>query len=109
MITEGASGEWNFGPSLEQKHSVAELVQSFAHSWGIENSEQSWKLEETAQPHEAGYLLLNSNKARESLSWNDKYDFATSIDLTAKWFKQTLTKNSREVTVNQIKEFLTLN
>ncbi len=109
MITNGTSGEWNFGPTLEQKHTVADLVQCFAHSWGVENAGQNWKLEETAQPHEAAYLLLNSDKSRESLSWNDKLDFITSIDLTAKWFKETLTENSREVTVNQIKEFLTLN
>ena len=109
MLVDGLSGEWNFGPSLEQKHTVAELVQNFAHSWGIERSEQNWKLEKSTQPHEAGYLLLNSNKARESLFWNDKLDFRTSIDLTAQWFKRTLVENPRDVTINQIKEFLSLN
>ena len=108
MISHGVSGEWNFGPSLEQKHTVAELVQNFAHSWGFKRNEQNWKLEKSTQPHESGYLLLNSNKARDSLSWNDKLDFETSIDLTSQWFKRTLTESPREVTLNQIKEFYSL-
>lgn len=108
MLIDGLSGEWNFGPSLQQKHTVAELVQQFTHSWGIERTEQYWKLENSTQPHEAGYLLLDSNKARESLFWNDKLDFTTSIDLTTQWFKRSLTESPREVTINQINEFLSL-
>jgi CDP-glucose 4,6-dehydratase len=109
MLDDGLSGEWNFGPTLEQKHTVAELVENFAHSWGIEGSEQNWESEKSQQPHEASYLLLDSSKARKSLSWNDKLDFGTSIDLTAQWFKRSLTESPREITVDQIKKFISLN
>jgi CDP-glucose 4,6-dehydratase len=109
MLDDGLSGEWNFGPTLEQKHTVSELVESFAHSWGLERNEKNWELEKTLQPHEASYLLLDSSKARKLLSWNDKLDFETAIDLTAQWFKRSLVDSPREITVSQIKKFISLN
>jgi CDP-glucose 4,6-dehydratase len=109
MLADGLSGEWNFGPTLEQTHTVSELVESFAHSWGLERNEKNWELEKSLQPHEASYLLLDSSKARKSLSWSDKLDFETAIDLTAQWFKRSLTESPREITVNQIKKFISLN
>lgn len=109
MLSSGASGEWNFGPSLDDKHSVVELVEVFAKSWGIKGDQQVWNLEQTGQPHEAGYLLLDSSKAREKLNWHDYLNFATSIDLTVGWFKQTQTEEPLEVTIKQIKKFLSIN
>ena len=106
MIVDGESGEWNFGPLLDEKYSVAELVETFAKYWKVNNKEQSWKLEEAPQPHEAGYLLLDSSKAREILGWCDKLDFEHSIQMTVEWYKQSVTKNPLEVTMNQVKSFL---
>ena len=108
MLTEGVSGEWNFGPSLEEKHSVINLVETFAHSWGMGDSEPKWKIELTSQPHEAGYLLLDSSKGRQLLSWQEKLNFASSVDITASWFKQTLSENPRTVTTKQIAKFFAL-
>ena len=109
MLSDGISGEWNFGPSLDERHSVVELVETFAKSWGIIGNQQVWKLEQIQQPHEAGYLLLDSTKAREKLNWHDNLDFASSISLTASWFKQSQSQNLLEITVKQIEEFFSLN
>jgi CDP-glucose 4,6-dehydratase len=109
MLSDGISGEWNFGPLLHEKHSVVQLVETFAKSWGVAGKEQAWKLEQIAQPHEAGYLLLDSSKAREALGWKDKLDFSTSIDLTVNWFKLSKVKSPFEVTANQVSAFLALN
>jgi len=106
MIVDGESGEWNFGPLLDEKYSVAELVETFAKYWKVNNEEQSWNLEEAPQPHEAGYLLLDSSKARERLGWCDKLDFEHSIQMTVEWYKQSVTKNPLEVTMNQVRSFL---
>jgi CDP-glucose 4,6-dehydratase len=106
MITDGISGEWNFGPLLDEKYSVAELVETFAKYWRVNDKEQLWKFEQAQQPHEAGYLLLDSSKARETLGWCDKLDFEHSIQLTVEWYKQTVTKNALEVTMNQVRNFL---
>jgi CDP-glucose 4,6-dehydratase len=108
MISDGISGEWNFGPDLREKHEVLDLVQAFAKAWGIQESDSAWSIEETEQLHEAGYLLLDSNKARKSLGWSDELSFSDSIDWTANWFKAAQTNDPLQVTTNQIKTFLQL-
>jgi CDP-glucose 4,6-dehydratase len=108
MLESGISGQWNFGPTLDKKYSVSELVESFAKSWGVVGNEQPWRLAESVQPPEAGYLLLDSSKARETLAWNDKLDFEQVIGMTVEWFKKMDTESPRDVTTNQIREFLAI-
>lgn len=109
MISTGVSGEWNFGPNLKDKHEVLDLVKVFAKAWDFQESEPAWTLEEGKQPHEAGYLLLDSSKARKSLSWSDELSFSDSINWTANWFKASQTNDPLQVTADQIKEFLAIN
>jgi CDP-glucose 4,6-dehydratase len=109
MIDNGVSGEWNFGPDLKDKHEVLDLVKFFAKAWGVQEINSAWTLEETKQPYEAGYLLLDSSKARKSLSWSDELSFSDSIDWTANWFKASRTDDPLQVTTNQIETFLTIN
>lgn len=108
MIAHGVSGEWNFGPDLTVKHEVLDLVKVFAKAWGVQETESSWAIEEAEQPHEAGFLLLDSSKARRSLGWSDKLSFSDSINWTANWFKAAQTNDPLQVTTNQIKNFLAI-
>ena len=108
MIAHGVSGEWNFGPDLKVKHEVLDLVKVFAKAWGVQETESSWAIEEAEQPHEAGFLLLDSSKARRSLGWSDKLSFSDSINWTANWFKAAQTNDPLQVTTNQIKNFLAI-
>jgi CDP-glucose 4,6-dehydratase len=108
MLSDGISGVWNFGPPLDEKHSVLDLVESFSKAWELDQQKQVWKQEHTDQPHEAGYLLLDSSKARTELGWADKLNFNASINLTTSWFKQYQSQNPRELTLNQIKNFLSI-
>jgi CDP-glucose 4,6-dehydratase len=85
MLTSGAGGEWNFGPSLEEKHTVGELTTQIANHFGITGS--AWNLDSTIQPHEAGYLLLDSSKARVELDWSDRLNFNDSIKWSIGWYK----------------------
>jgi CDP-glucose 4,6-dehydratase len=85
MLTSGAGGEWNFGPSLEEKHTVGELTTQIANHFGITGS--AWNLDSTIQPHEAGYLLLDSSKARVELDWSDRLNFNDSINWSIGWYK----------------------
>lgn len=105
MISHGVSGEWNFGPDLKDKHEVLDLVKVFAKAWGVQESDLAWTIEETEQPHEADYLLLDSNKARDFLDWKDKLDFETSVGMTVEWYRSSVRENSREVTMRQIGHF----
>lgn len=83
MLSGGISGEWNFGPIEDQKHSVSDLVEEFAQHW---NLDKSWH--ESKQEHldEAGYLLLNSQKARQELNWHDLLDFSQTVTWTNSWY-----------------------
>ena len=107
-IAVGNGGEWNFGPLLDEKYSVAELVETFAKYWGVNNKEKVWKLEQAPQPHEAGYLLLDSSKAREALGWYDKLDFELSVQMTVEWYAQSVTNDPLGVTMNHIRDFLAI-
>jgi CDP-glucose 4,6-dehydratase len=108
MIDKNLGGEWNFGPDHRDKYSVLDLVNNFARSWGVDSNSKTWQSEDTVQPHEAGYLLLDSNKARTTLGWKDKLDFVESVEWTSLWFKNQKNENSLAQTEEQIKNFLKL-
>ena len=101
MLATGKGGEWNFGPSLDSKHSVGDLSKAVASKYEITG--KAWKLEAVLQPHEAGYLLLDSSKSRLELNWNDKLDFTQTIDWTMDWYKSD--KNALDVTRLQISDY----
>jgi CDP-glucose 4,6-dehydratase len=104
QLTNGVGGEWNFGPDLSEKHSVGDLVTAFAEKWG--HSGQLWNFESTNQPHEAGYLLLDSSRAREHLGWADKLSFEDAIRWSVDWYQGVFTHSALEVTRKQIKAHL---
>jgi len=104
QLSNGVTGEWNFAPDLAQKHSVAELVAAFARGWGVIGS-QSWKSDGAEHPHEAGYLLLDSTKARKELGWIDKLGFKESINWTVDWYKNSDNHSIRSLCENQINRF----
>ena len=108
MLSDGIAGEWNFGPHLEEKHSVSNLVETFSNAWEVRDTDNTWTLENTNHPHEAGYLLLDSNKARNSLGWKIKLDFQDSVNLTSHWYRNIGKFGAREITVSQIENFLKL-
>jgi CDP-glucose 4,6-dehydratase len=108
MLSNGTTGEWNFGPDLAEKHSVSNLVQTFAKAWELDDLENSWTHDSSNQPHEAGYLLLDSSKARSELLWKDKLSFEQSIQLTVDWFKLAEKKAALQITINQIQDYLSI-
>jgi CDP-glucose 4,6-dehydratase len=108
MLTEGISGEWNFGPDLRNKHEVLDLVKVFAKAWGVQESDSAWIIEETEQPHEASYLLLDSSKSRNTLGWSDRLSFQQNVDWTSNWYQSMGISGAREISNYQIEKFLAL-
>jgi len=106
MIKHGISGQWNFGPELKDKHTVIELVENFVNAWGVNQGESPWNIETSGQPSEAGYLLLDSSKARNSLGWDDKLSFQETITWTAEWYLARKEINYLKRTESQIIKFL---
>lgn len=102
MINSKINGEWNFGPSVYEKHTVIEVAKVVSEKAGVKK--KIWKTSSGQHPHETNYLLLNSDKARNLLMWNQALDFDTAIDWTVNWTMSKETELKRMV--NQIELFL---
>jgi CDP-glucose 4,6-dehydratase len=106
MIKNKTGGEWNFGPNLDDKFTVADLTNRVAQHFEIKG--KKWTLADGIHPHESNYLLLNSTKAHKELNWRDKYSFDESISSTIDWYKRAQYSNHYELTLEQVKRYLTI-
>jgi len=105
-MQSGTTGEWNFGPPLESDKSVSVVAEAVSRQL---NSRNSWVQDSGNFPHEAGRLLLNSNKARKELNWNDKLGFSETIDWTVSGYQAVIQgESTRNVLERQIQAFLAL-
>lgn len=75
---------WNFGPFQDDNLTVEDLVKESINIWG-NGSYQSLKLKN--QPHEAGLLKLDINKAINELGWRPKWNAERAIHETIKFYK----------------------
>lgn len=107
QLSAGATGEWNFGPEIQKRYSVAELVSTFATNWGVD-TQPAWIRDEVSQPYEAGYLLLDSSKARSDLHWKDKLGFEETVKWTVDWYTNPEKLSIRSLCEAQINEFTRL-
>lgn len=105
MISSGTTGEWNFGPDHNQRHTVREVIGEFAQHFNL--SVEPWNLDTQVNPAESNLLLLDSTKARNLLNWKDHLDFRNSLSWSANWY-QTPVSQARDVTEKQIRDFLNL-
>jgi CDP-glucose 4,6-dehydratase len=109
QIRTGTSGIWNFGPTTKNSYTVQDLANSFAKTWGEGASEITKKVNSELVLHESSLLLLNSEKARRELSWDNKLDFQDTIDWTVEWYKLIESMDVKDVCLNQINRFMNLN
>jgi CDP-glucose 4,6-dehydratase len=106
QIVNQVYGEWNFGPDISDRFSVSDLVNEFGNAMGFDGSK--WVLDNSVNPNESSYLLLDSSKGRSSLGWQDKLTFDLSVKWTADWYVKCKTDSPRSVTEAQIQNFLAL-
>jgi len=103
MLAKGVAGEWNFGPAIDTDTKVSKVADLAALAWG---QGASWGLDSDPQLHEAGYLLLDSSKARQELNWQDKLDFETTIQWTIDFYKEVCSgENCRELLFKNVEKF----
>jgi CDP-glucose 4,6-dehydratase len=97
---------WNFGPFDSSVQPVSVVVDQLVSLW---DSDISWKQDETYQPHEDRYLMLDCAKARHRLKWEPMLDFTTALRWTVEWMK-SLQEGSdmRRVSESQINRFMGL-
>jgi len=104
---ETLTGEpFNFGPSPDSNHSVAEVIREFGRYW----DKVDWidgSGDESIDP-EAGLLKLNCDKANARLNWRPTLEFDETMKMTADWYRRFLSdkgRNMRSVTEEQIDDY----
>lgn len=95
---------FNFGPSDDDCWPVGQVVENFSRTWG---SGAVWHLDPTPQPHEAGFLKLDSSKAKAVLEWSPRWRLETALEATAAWYRRVLVEKAgaRELCLEQIDSY----
>ncbi len=78
---------YNFGPVMEDKMPVGELVKKSIATWGEGSFDAP---PQKGAVHEAGLLQLDIEKAGKELSWKPAFSTDEAITLTIHWYKQHL-------------------
>ena len=97
------SGSWNFGPPSKEVRTVLEVAEHLIARFGRGrvNCESSAK-----NPHEAGLLQLNCDKAHQKLGWYPRWDFERTLDMTADWYKNVQGgEDAKKVTRQQLYDY----
>ena len=94
---------WNFGPDETGFYSVQEIVRDIARLWG---PEAIWSVDDSAQPHEAKLLKLDSRKARQKLGWRPHLNTAQTLEYIVSWYKEVAVgADAQQLCLEQIDGF----
>ena len=95
---------YNFGPDDESCVTTGELATLFCETWGVG---ASWKkLSESNAPHEANFLKLQCEKAKNVLGWYPQWGIREAIAKIVEWEKSVQSGiHAAEITDKQIKEY----
>jgi CDP-glucose 4,6-dehydratase len=74
---------WNFGPAADDVRTVEWLVERLCE--GMPGSR--WRVDASAQPHEAALLSLDSTKAIGRLGWRPRWDAGEAVRKTLEWHR----------------------
>jgi CDP-glucose 4,6-dehydratase len=95
---------YNFGPSESDAWPVSWIADQMAGLWG---DGASWKIDEIPTPHEAGYLKLDSSRARADLGWTPQLRLQQALELLVAWYRAWRTgEDMHAYTLNQIEQYL---
>jgi CDP-glucose 4,6-dehydratase len=98
---------WNFGPDYSTTTDVRTLTEKIIKEWGG----GTWKIPQNNEnaPHEAGYLKLNSTKAKTMLGWKPVYDIDEAVQKTIGWYREFYKENNTmyEFSLQQIIAYMT--
>ena len=67
----------------------------------------SWVLDDDHGPHEAGYLRLDSSRARRDLAWQPRLNLETALEWLVQWYRtwQTTPDAIQTLTYSQIARY----
>ena len=91
---------WNSGPNDDDCKSVEWITDYICRTY---YNSPSWTLSKDMHPHEAGFLRLDSAKAKNYLNWKPVLPISRALDLTVQWFLEVEAGGSpRAITEEQI-------
>ena len=98
------AGNYNFGPDDESCVTTGELATLFCTSWG---NDATWKnVCEVNAPHEANFLKLQCEKAKNILKWYPQWGIKQAIEKIVEWEKAVQNGTAAaEITDKQIKDY----
>lgn len=77
---------YNFGPIPDDHYAVKYVVDRAIDIWGSGD----WRdASDSSDPHEAGVLKLDINRAVKELSWQPRLNANDAIEWTIKWYKKS--------------------
>jgi CDP-glucose 4,6-dehydratase len=74
---------WNFGPDEGDARPVEWIADRMTSHW----EGTQWMLAAGDHPHEAGFLRLDTSKARSSLGWRPKLRLDEALSMTVDWYR----------------------
>ena len=84
---------WNFGPNEQDVKPVDWILNKMIVSW----PNSSWKLDESSNPHEAGFLKLDISKSKSKLDWNPVWELSHTLEKIISWHKAWLNKEKMQI------------
>jgi CDP-glucose 4,6-dehydratase len=91
---------WNFGPPAEDARPVRWIADRITELWP---GDLAWDVDPGPHPHEAGFLALDSSKARERLGWQPGWDLDEALARIVEWHvAQRDGQDMRALTLAQI-------
>lgn len=105
LYTDGSAfGEgWNFGPGDDDVRPVRWVVDRLVSA----SRSATWESDRSVGPHEAGYLKLDSSKARYRLGWQPRWRLETALEKTLEWHSAWRNgKDMHAVSLSQIADYL---
>jgi CDP-glucose 4,6-dehydratase len=94
---------YNFGPSESDARPVSWIAEQMAGFWG---DGASWVVDEAPSPHEAGYLKLDSSRARADLGWTPQLRLQEALELLVAWYRAWQSGSEMHgFTLNQIEQY----
>jgi CDP-glucose 4,6-dehydratase len=100
--TEYCEG-WNFGPETNSTATVWEVAETLIKCYGYGELKDA---SDPDAPHEAGLLMLNTDKAKTRLGWKPRLDMQGCIALTADWYRHYRERDVYGLCVEEIERFL---
>jgi len=94
---------YNFGPNDDDARTVAWIADHLAATW---SNGASWVPDADAGVHEAGFLKLDSSRAKAELAWRPRLRLADALDWTLDWFRaHAAGEDMQRFTLGQIEAY----